>query len=201
MRSAPPLRVENIPERRVGFDSLQNRKENNMGLSYYFEFRAPAEETAEKLERFLQGVEQYADSAGFTPNVVLNVVFDTTGRREFSRRLGGSFTVQDDRLKGAVILNLEQVRDHDAVNGECRLIPERGVVLVVTDERGAEACFGFFKLPEQILDIYGNILAQTNFGGAWAFRDFVDTPDPRYREIVCLFVDAGYAVHEKDEYV
>jgi len=171
-----------------------------MSLSYYFEFRAPAVETAEKLQRFLEDVEHYADSAGLRPNVVLNIMFDTPERREFSRRLGGSFTVQDDRLKGAVIPNLEQVRDHDAVNGECRLIPERGVVFVVTDERGAEVCFGFFKFPEHIFDLHGNVLAESNFAGAWAFRDFVDTPDPRYREIVRLFAHAGYVVWEKDEH-
>jgi len=171
-----------------------------MSLSYYFEFCAPAEETPEALEKFLKRVERHAQSVGFKPTVVLNIMFDTPERRKFSRRLGGSFTVQDNRLKGVAIPNLEQVRDQDAVNGECRLVPERGVVLVVTDERGREVCFGFFKFPVHITDIHGNILAQTNFAGAWVFRDFVDTPDPRYREIVCQFAEAGYVTQEKDEY-
>src|ERR1700677_486884 len=157
---------------------MENRKEKIMSLSYCFEFRAPAEETAEKLERFLKGVEHHADSVGFKPNVVLNIVFDTPERRAFSRRLGGSFTVQDDRLKGIAIPNRAQVRDHDTDVGQCRLIPERGVILVVTDERGCEVCFGFFKYPEQIMDLHGKILAETCFAGAWVFRDFVDTPDP-----------------------
>ena len=80
-------------------------------------------------------------------------------------------------------------------------VPERGVVLVVTDERGCEACFGFFKFPERILDIHGNILAETDFGKDWVFRDFVYTPDPRYREIVRKFADAGYVAVENDEYM
>jgi hypothetical protein len=200
MRSALPLRAETSTERRAGFHSMQNRKENIMSLSYYFEFRAPGDETAASLEVFLKGVERYAQSVGFEPTVVLNIMFDTPERRKFSRRLGGSFTVQDNRLKGVAIPNLEQVRDQDAVNGECCLIPERGVVLVVTDERGCEVCFGFFKFSEHILDIHGNILAEPNFAGAWIFRDFVDTPDPRYRKIVRLFADAGYVVIERDEY-
>ena len=171
-----------------------------MSLSYYFEFRAPAEEAPEALEKFLKRVERHAQSVGFKPTVVLNIVFDNEERRDFSRRLGGSFTLQDERLKGVALPMPEQVRDHDAINGECRLIPERGVVLVVTEAKGAEVCFGFFKYPEQVLDIHGKILAETNCGKAWVFRDFVDTPDPRYREIVNIFATAGYVARVKDEY-
>ena len=144
-------------------------------------------------------MEQYAKSAGFAPTVVLNVPFDIPEHQEFSRRLGGSFTVQDDRLKGIAIPNPGQVRDHDAVTGECRVIPERGVVLVVTDEKGCEVCFGFFKFPEHIVDIHENTLAETDFGKDWVFRDFVDTPDSRYRQIVRMFADADYVAWEKDE--
>ena len=171
-----------------------------MSLSYYFEFRAPAEETPEALEHFLKDVETYAASVGFKPTVVLNVPFDTRERREFSHRLGSSFTVQDDRLKGGTIPNPQQVRSHDPVAGECRLIPERGVVLVVTDERGCEVCFGFFKFPEAIVDIHGKIITETGLGTAWSYRDFVNIPDQRYRDIVGGFVTAGYAKCVKDEY-
>ena len=41
---------------------------------------------------------------------------------------------------------------------------------------------------------------ETGFGADWVFRDFVDSPDPRYREIVRMFAKAGYVSQEKDEY-
>jgi hypothetical protein len=171
-----------------------------MSLSFYYEFTAPAETTAEELEEFLQGVEQLAISVGFSPTTVLNIPFDTKERRDFARRLGGNFFVQDERLKGVALPAEGQVRDHDPISGECRLIPQQGVVLVVTDAQGCEACFGFFKFPEHVLDIHGSILADAGLEGRWAFRDFVDSPDPRYREIVKRFEEAGYAKWVKDEY-
>ena len=171
-----------------------------MSLSFYYEFTAPAETTAEELEEFLQGVEQLAISLGFAPTTVLNVPFDTKERRGFARRLGGNFFVQDERLKGVALPAEGQVRDHDPVSGECRLVPRHGVVLVVTDTQACEACFGFFKFPEHVLDIHGSILADTGLEGRWSFRDFVDSPDLRYREIVKRFETAGYAKHVKDEF-
>ena len=71
---------------------------------------------------------------------------------------------------------------------------------VVTDERGCESCFGLFKFPERIVGINGNILAATGLDGRWWFRDFVDSPDPRYRQIVQCFADAGYTAFVKDEF-
>lgn len=171
-----------------------------MSLSLYYEFTAPAETTAEELETFLQGVEQLAVSLGFAPTTVLNVPFDTKERRDFARRLGGNFFVQDERLKGVALPAEGQVRDHDPISGECRLIPQHGVVLVVTDAQGCEACFGFFQFPERVIDIHGSILANTGIEDRWWFRDFVDSPDPRYREIVKRFEAAGYATRVKDEY-
>ncbi len=171
-----------------------------MSLSYYYEFTAPASTSAEELEEFLRDVEHEAKSLGFTPTMVLNVPFDTPERCDFSRRLGGSFTVQDERLKGAAIPAPGQLRDHDQIAGEARLIPEHGVVLVVTDVRGAEACFGFFRFREYVVDIHRAVLAETGLAGGWWFRDFVDSPDPRYREIVRRFEVAGYAQRVKDEF-
>lgn len=171
-----------------------------MGLSYYYEFTAPAAVMAEELEEFLGGVEQLAKSLGFKPTTVLNVPFDTPERRQFASRLGGSFTLQDEHLKGVAVPAPDQLRDHDPVSGECRLIPEHGVVLVMTDEQGCEACFGFFKFPDHVIDIHGSILADTGLEGRWWFRDFVDSPDPRYREIVRRFEAAGYSNWVKDEF-
>jgi hypothetical protein len=140
-----------------------------MGLSYYYEFTAPATASAGELETFLRSVEQDARALGFDPVTVLNVPFDTPERREFSRRLGGSLTVQDERLKGVALPARNLIRDHDPVSGECRIYPEHGVVLVVTDEHGCEASFGFFRFPQQLRDIHGKILAETGLAGAWRF--------------------------------
>ena len=109
--------------------------------------------------------------------------------------------MQDERLKGIAFPAAEQVRDHDLIAGTCRVIPEHGVILVVTDERGCESCFGLFKFPERIVDIHGGVLANTRLDGRWWFRDFVDSPDPRYRQIVQRFENAGYAASVKDEFV
>lgn len=57
-----------------------------MGLSFHYEFAAPADTTAAELERFLLDVEQLAQSIGFSPTQVLNAAFDTPERWEFSRR-------------------------------------------------------------------------------------------------------------------
>ena len=171
-----------------------------MSLSYYYEFTAPAATPAAELEVFLREVEQLAKSLGFNPTTVLNEPFDTPERREFASRLGGSFTLQDDRLKGISIPNSGQLRDHDLVTGECRLFPSHGVVLVVTDKQSCEACFGFFKFPEHVSDIHGAIIANTGLEGRWWFRDFVSSPDPRYREIVSRFKARGFVHTVKDEF-
>lgn len=171
-----------------------------MSLSYYYEFTAPATVTADALERFLRDVEVDAQRLGFAPTTVLKVPFDTSERRDFSRHLGGSLIVQDERLKGIAIPAAGQIRDHDLVAGDCRVIPTLGVILVVTAERGCETCFGLFKFPERIVDIHGNIIAEPGVGDRWWFRDFVDSPDPRYRQIVQRFADVGYVVAAKDEF-
>jgi hypothetical protein len=171
-----------------------------MGLSFFYEFTAPADMPASELEVFLHDVQREAQALGFDPTIVLNVPFDTPERREFANRLGGNFTLQDERLKGVAIPAPGQLRNHDPESGECRLFPERAVVLVATDERGCEACFGFFQFPEHITDIHGAILADTGLEGRWWFRDFVDSPDPRYRTIVKRFEERGFVRVVKDEF-
>jgi len=41
---------------------------------------------------------------------------------------------------------------------------------------------------------------ETAVGDRWYFRDFVDSPDPRFRKIVKRFADAGYLEAERDEF-
>jgi hypothetical protein len=114
-----------------------------MSLKYYYELTAPASVTAGAIEVFLQDVQKSAASLGFDPTLVLNVPFDSGDRRDFARRLGGMLTFVDERLKGAELENPALVCRFDPIFGDCRVFPEHGVVLVVTNERGEEACFGF----------------------------------------------------------
>lgn len=171
-----------------------------MGLSYHFTLSAPASVSAEDLLAFLKSVEADAKQMGFRPTMVLNAVFDTPERREFARRVVRGVHVEDERLKGVVLPAQEQVWDFSGNLGHCRLAPERAVILVVTDERGSEAVFGFARYPETLRDINGRALLKTAVGNRWFFRDFVDSPDPRYRQIVKRFADAGYVEGEKDEF-
>jgi hypothetical protein len=174
--------------------------EGIMSLSYRYTFCAPAKTSAEELEEFLNSVEADAKALGFTPTTVLNVRFETPEQRDFARRLGGSCVLEDDRLKGDLRLRDDQVWHHHRESGTVRLIPQQGVVLLITDERGREACFGCLKYPSEIRDTAGRLIMATHFGGHWRFRDFVQTSDPRYRKLVERFRAAGYLETEEDEF-
>lgn len=84
--------------------------------------------------------------------------------------------------------------------GSCHLLPSSGVVLVVTDELGCETLFGFFQFAESVKDVHGKNLAETGLAGRWHLNQFVDSPGPRFREIVRLFAQAGFLESEKDEF-
>ena len=171
-----------------------------MGLTYHFEFRASRAKRPDELVSFLRSVEEEAKKMGFEPTMVLNAVFDTTERKQFSRRLTTGLPVEDARLKGADVPDDSRVWHLDAVGGTCRVPPTSGVVLVVTDERGRETVMGFLRFPEGIEDTEGRVVAETGLGGAWYFRDFVDSPDRRFRKLVRRFAEAGYLQSEKDEF-
>lgn len=171
-----------------------------MGLSYHFKLSASADKTPAMLESFLKTVESSAIKMGFAPTMVLDARFDSEERRSFAKRLTKGLIVEDDKLKGVVVLPKDKVWSHDSVSGYCRIIPERGVALIVTDERKCESVFGFFKYPSAVLDMNQRAIVSTGVGTRWVFSDFVDSPDPRYREIVKLFAAAGYVEAEKDEF-
>jgi hypothetical protein len=171
-----------------------------MGFSYHFSFKAPATTTARELERFLRDVEKEAQGMGFHPTMVLNALFDTTERKRFSRRLTTGLPVMDARLKGADLPDDNRVWHLDTANGTCRVPPSSGVVMVVTNEHGHETIMGFFRFPERIEDTKGCVVAEATFGGAWYFRDFVNSPDPRFRSLVERFAEAGYLDSERDEF-
>jgi hypothetical protein len=172
-----------------------------MGLTYHFEFKAPATETAENLERFLRGVEKEAQGMGFRPTLVLNAAFDSTERKQFARRLTTGLPVEDARLKGANVPDDSRVWHLDTTNGNCRIPPSSGVVLVVTDEVKCETIFGFMRFPETLRDAKGKVVAETGLGGAWYFGDHVKSGDPRFRKIVRKFAEAGFFKAEMDEFV
>ena len=171
-----------------------------MGLSYHFTFRAPAATTAADLQKFLRTAEVEAKAMGFHPTFVLNAAFVTGEQEQFARRLTTGYWIEDEKLKGVTLLDERQVWDYHPVHGSCRLIPERGVVLIVTDERGCETVFGFLAYPKELRDVNQRILLTTPCSDRWFFRDFVDSPDPRYRKIVRRFAEAGFLESEKDEF-
>ena len=171
-----------------------------MGLSYHFTLAAPATKTAVELEIFLKGVEADAKAMGFAPTLVVNAEFDTPERWEFVRRTVRGIHIEDERLKGVVLPDERQVWDFSANLGHGRIAPERAVILVLTDERGCETVIGFAWYPAALRDIHGKALVEVPEGGRWFFRDFVDSGDPRYRQIVKQFADAGYVEAERDEF-
>jgi hypothetical protein len=171
-----------------------------MGLSYHFKFSAPATRTAAELETFLRTVENEAQALGFKPTMVLNARFDSEDRRALARRLTTGYLLESEKLKGDLSLREDQVWDHSPVHGECRMIPKEGVVLVVTDEHGCEAVFGFFRYPDVLEDRSGAKAVVTGLGDKWMFRDHTKTPDPRIRQIVRKFAEAGYVEEEQDDF-
>ena len=107
-----------------------------MGVSIFYECTAPANTPASELEPFLHDVEHEAKSPGFDQT-------DTPERREFANRLGGNFMLQDERLKGVA---MPATPSRSRIR-RVQIIPPHGVVLVVIDVRGCEACFGVLPTP------------------------------------------------------
>lgn len=164
-----------------------------MGLSYYYSFGAPKTVPASELEKFLKSVERQAKALGFEPTFVLNGPFASAEQKQFVRRITGGFLVSDPRLKGVSLLDTSKVWDYSPEIGECRVIPEYGVLLVLTDENACETVFGFFSYPDELTDLNKKELAVMPLKGRWFFHDFVDRPDERFRKLVKRFADAGCA--------
>jgi hypothetical protein len=172
-----------------------------MSLSYYYTFGASKTISAAELKKFLKAVEKKAQDLGFNPTFVLNGPFVTDEQKQFIRRITSGLLVSDPRLKGVTLLDESKVWNYNREMGECRVIPEHGVLLVVTDERKCETVFGFFSYPDELTDINQKVLAVMPHKGHWFLRDFVNSPDSRYRKIVKMFDDAGFVKQERDEYI
>ncbi len=169
-----------------------------MGLTYHFSFSAPATVSARELQTFLQGVEGDARLMGFGPTTVVDAPFDNPERRVFARRTARGLPVEDGRLRDV------EFAEHLCWNfgpGYCRLAPEHGVMLVVTDAQARETVFGFFRYPRVIRNRDGNDIMSVPGDGAWISGNCVKSPDQRYRAIVRRFAAAGYLAAELDEFV
>jgi hypothetical protein len=174
--------------------------QKNMGLTYRFTFTAPATTTAAELEKFLKSVESDAQAMGFKPTQLFQATFDTKERRDFARQIRTMYRLTDDRLNGVVIPAENQVWRHNSHFGDCWILPEQAVVLVVTDERQMETVFAFARYTETLNDFNGRPLLKIPVGGRWYFSDFVQTPDPRFRKIVSRFADAGFLESATDDF-
>ena len=71
---------------------------------------------------------------------------------------------------------------------------------MVSDAQKRETVFGFFQFPATLQDLNGKDVITTHQGERWAFQNFVNSPDPRFRKIVKRFADAGYLDKERDEF-
>lgn len=171
-----------------------------MGLTYHFSFTAPAGVGADELASFLQDVEGDARLMGFRPTTVVNGPFDNPERRQFARRVARGLVVEDERLRG-LEFPADTCWNSGGGTGYCRLAPEQGVLLVVTDERACETVFGFFRYPRLIRNRAGREIMPVPGDGAWVSGDSIKSPDQRYRAIVRRFAAAGYLASEIDEFV
>lgn len=177
---------------------MSNNTDNEKGMRYHFSFSAPASVTSEELEHFLKSVEQEARQMGFFPTLVLNARFDDHHRIKFVTRITKGLILQNDMLIGASRPNSYQICDYDPVLGQCRVLPEEGVLLIVTDEAGRETPFGFFRYPRVVVDVMGHELMDTGTNGKWIFEGFVDAADDRGRKIARKFAEAGFMMAERD---
>ena len=177
---------------------MSEQAENQMGMRYHFTFSAPASVTSEELENFLKSVEQEAQDLGFYPTLVLNGRFDDHHRIKFVTRITKGLILENDLLIGVPRPNSHQIWEHDPVLGKCRVLPEEGVLLIVTDEQGRETPFGFFRYPRVIADGKGRELMATGTNGKWLFEGFVDSADERARKIARRFAEAGFLLAERD---
>lgn len=171
-----------------------------MSLTYHFSFAAPAAVPASELVAFLQDLECDAQLMGFHPTMVVDGPFDSPERREFARRVARGLVVEDPRLRG-LDFPRETCWNYGEGTGYCRLAPEHGVLLVLTDAQARETVFGFFRYPRVIRNRAGREIMPVPGDGAWVSGNFVNSPDHRYRALVRRVADAGYLASEIDEFV
>lgn len=174
-----------------------------MSLNFYYEFHAPAATPVEELKCFLSEVGAHALDLGFVNAVTVNCVFRSVDQLDFARRVCLLPWITDERIKSADFSSDPAVCRQDREAGECNVYPISGVILVVVNEAGHEATFGFLKFPQTIAGITDDgsrVLVETPGLSGWQFQQRVQSPDPRYRALVRDFADAGFLASAEDDY-
>jgi hypothetical protein len=171
-----------------------------MAFNYFYTFSAPKSVPVWELEMFLKKVEREAQALGFTRTKVVSALYTAIDEINFTRKITVGLVVDDPRLRGVTLRGAANLLIHDPKRGECRVLPEKGVILVTTDTPGREVVFGFLWYPDTLIDLSSKEVASVPHQGRWYFHDFVESPDKRYRTIVKMFADAGYLESSRDEY-
>lgn len=171
-----------------------------MGLYYHFKLAAPKSVTTDRLEQFLKSVESAAHKMGFGPTFVLNGRFATQEQKDLARRITTGLRISNPRLKNVTLRDSSKVWEHNKTTGECRVVPEAGVLLILTDEQRQEIVFGFLSYPKVLLEQDSAEPIPVPTKGHWVFEQFLKSSDPRYRAIIRLFAAQGFLEHEMDDY-
>lgn len=174
-----------------------------MSLNFHYEFRAPATTSVEELKSFLSEVGAHALDLGFVNAVTVNCVFRSVDQLDFARRVCLLPWITDERIKSADFSSDPAVCRQDREAGECSVYPASGVILVVVNEAGHEATFGFLKFPQTIAGIAedgSRVLFEPPGCSDWQFQQRVQSPDPRYRALIRDFAEAGFLASTEDDY-
>ena len=194
---------------------------------YQFCFVAGATETEDTLLAFLSRVRAKARELGFDARVISEVWDSRMNRKGSWLYNTGVVVVKDKALKGLKGIRAADATNFDPQMGTCDLWPKQGLLLLVsetdspgkaefkakvtildfppvsdTEERVSKptVCFGFMRWPDVVRNSHGRPVADTGTKGKWIFINRVTSPDPRYREIVKMFGEAGYLQSVLDEF-
>jgi hypothetical protein len=163
-----------------------------------YQFRAPAETTAAELEAFLQRVGREAQRIGFASAAVVDVQFHIAERARVARWLLGGRPLVSERSTRPKPVDMMR---YITKNGATLPPPLGGVLLIVADESGDEARFGFMRYPESIQTADGSMVVESGLGRNWFFEDFVESPDARCRLLLQMFVEEGFPTNIADDFL
>ncbi len=170
--------------------------------TYEFCFVAEATETEDELLIFLKRVAAKARELGFHAKVFSTVCDNRRFRPQVLLYTQCLLHVEHPALKGIKAIRAADATDFDSARGTCGLWPRKNLLLLLSgtegDRENGNTCFGFMQWPEVIRDSHGRPVVATGVDGKWVFINQLSSPDPRYREIVRMFGEAGYLNYVKD---